>query len=286
MSKIIKGVKKVFKKVVKVLKKVVPIILAAAAIYFTAGAALGVTAAWGTAAGAGTGIAAGITSSLGTGIIGSTVSGAVLSAGYGAAIGGVVSAAGGGSFSQGAKSGAITGAITGGALGAIKGISAAKQLASTPSGVKTFPLPDSPGYGLDTAGTFLDAAGNPIAAAEGSASVATAINAPPPPPPPPKPGFFAEGGWLERNPEIVGGAVKGVGQGLMAGAQGDADIDFLRERQRLTAANYAGTDPGRNYRDLAGSQPQKDRYDPSSYGSWEYQYDAGQGRIIKVPVGG
>lgn len=40
MSGLLKGIKKVFKKVVKVVKKLAPIVLAAAAIYFTAGMAL------------------------------------------------------------------------------------------------------------------------------------------------------------------------------------------------------------------------------------------------------
>ncbi len=305
MSKLVKGVKKVFKKIVKVIKKVAPIILAAAAIYFTAGAALGITSAagWG-------GAAASVTSSLGTGILGSTVTGALTSAGYGAAIGGVVSAASGGSFSQGAKTGAITGAITGGLKGAFTGIKAA----SAAGGVKTTPLPDSPGFGTPMEATPLDAAGNPI---EFSGPYAPGVTGPssamvPPVQPGPvvtdpgvvantnpssvvsgaedvvtkSPGILGKGGWLERNPEIAGGAIKGIGQGLMAAGAGDADIDFLRERQRLISSNYAGTDPGANYRDLSGSGARKDRYDPASYGSWEYQYDPVQGRIIKVPVGG
>ncbi len=277
MSKIIKGVKKIFKKVVKVVKKVLPIILAAAAIYFTAGAALGATAAWG---GTG-GFAAGITSSLGSGVLGSTVTGALTSAGYGAAIGGVTSAALGGSFSQGAKTGAITGAVTGGVTGAVKGFAAAKDVAGgvsgppapTPDSVKTFPLPDSPGFTTDIPGTDI----TQLAGAGGLKQTGDEVV---------KAGFFEEGGWLERNPEIAGGAVKGIGQGLIAYASADSDRDYIRERFRLTAENYAGTDPGANYRDLKGSTERKDRYDPRSYGSWEYEYDATQGRIIKVPVGG
>jgi len=70
----------------------------------------------------------------------------------------------------------------------------------------------------------------------------------------------------------------------MAGAAGDAEIDFIRERQNLRNKNYAGTDPGANFNDLAPGR--NDRYDPRSYGSWEYQYDPVQGRIIKVPSGG
>jgi len=336
MSKVVKGVKKVFKKVVKVIKKVVPIVLAAAAIYFTAGAALGVTAAWGGASG----VAAGVTSSLGTGVLGSTVTGALSAAGYGAAIGGVVSAAQGGDFMDGAAAGAKSGAIAGGVLGLGKGLMAARTAANAGAGgATTHPMPDP---GVPGAGEYIDAAGNPIAGAHppgydpsvipgaggaggtfdgpyapgGGPSAANAPNVPidqnlppagglsrsgpvlseidrstlpkprelPPINDAPNPGFLEKGGWVERNPELVGGAIKGIGSGLMAGAAGDADIDFIRERQNLINANYKGTDPGANFNDLA---PQRsDRYDPRSYGSWEYQYDAVQGRIIKVPVGG
>ncbi len=287
MSKIWKGIKKVFKKVVKVIKKVIPIVLAVAAIYFTAGAALGITGTWGA-------MAQTIGVKLGTGVLASTVSGAITSAGVGAAVGGIVSKSMGGSFTEGAQRGAVIGAVTG-------GIGGYRNFTPPAGGATTFPLPDTaqlPG------GTYLDSAGNPIAspsvaatqpggaggliqpsvtttvdkvAATVGSSVEEVVK---------KPGFFGPKGWLERNQTLAGGAVSGLGQGIMAMAGADSERDLLRERFSLTASNYAGTDPGRNFRELQGSEERKDRYDPRTYGSWEYQYDAQQGRIIKVPVGG
>lgn len=310
MSKIWKGIKKVFKKIVKVIKKVVPIILAVAAIYFTAGAALGITGAGGGWAAAGK-----IGAIFGEGIVASTVTSAVYQASIGAAIGGIVSKATGGSFTQGAQRGAVIGAVTGGFTGAMNFTPPAG--AEGAGGATTFQLPESAqitgqelaplqGPPVPTgseAATMNAATGGqsamanlplegvtaptpaaattPVAAATTPAAAAQV----PPPPPPPKPGFFEKGGWLNNNQTLAGGAISGLGQGIMSGSAYN-EGDFLRDKFELTAANYEGTDPGRNFRSLAGSEEIKDRYDPRSYGSWEYQYDPVQGRIIKVPAGG
>jgi hypothetical protein len=95
-------------------------------------------------------------------------------------------------------------------------------------------------------------------------------------------GLLQPGGWLERNQDLAGGLIRGAGQGLMSGADADADIDYLRERHRLSGSNYAGTDPGARYRDIApgtSTQTPADRY-----GSWEYVFDPKQGRIVRAPV--
>ena len=73
--------------------------------------------------------------------------------------------------------------------------------------------------------------------------------------------------------------------GLSANAEVEGEMAMMRERKSQIDSNYAGVNPGQNYRALAGGT-EGDRYDPRSYGSWEYQYDPTQGRIIKVPAGG
>ena len=316
MSKLWKGIKKVFKKIVKVIKKVVPIVLAVAAIYFTAGAALGITGAAGWS-----GVAQTIGAKLGTGVLASTVTGAITQAGIGAAVGGVVSKAMGGSFTQGAQRGAAIGAVTGGFTG-FRNFAPPAGGATTFPMPET---PQLGGTQLDAAGNPVLGpqqyppsggtplpVGPPVPTGGEAAAMNTAGGLTQPSITAPvvdkvastvgsgagevvgeagkelvkKPTFFAEGGWLERNQTIAGGAVSGLGQGIMAMAGADSDRDFLREKFALTAANYEGTDPGRNFRSLAGSEERQDRYDPRSYGSWEYQYDPVQGRIIKVPAGG
>ena len=114
MSGAVKSVKKVFRKVLKVAKIVVPLALAAAAIYFTVGAAIpiaGTAGGWGAAAGS-------LSTSLGlSSTLGGVVTGAITQAGYGAVLGGAVAAITGGDVNKGLLTGAIGGAVTGGVLG-------------------------------------------------------------------------------------------------------------------------------------------------------------------------
>lgn len=294
MSSVFKGIKKVFKKVFKAVKKVLPVVLAVGAIVFTGGAALGLTAAtWG---GAG-GVAASIGSAIGgTGVVGSALSGAIYQAGVGAAIGGTISAASGGSFSKGAKAGAITGAITGGVSGAYGHLKTAAQsggamqsAGTQPSGAVTSPLPDA---GASQAGVNIDAAGNmtnasaaanmPPVNLQGSPGIGSKIGSK-------IGGLFNQGGWMERNQDLVGNVVKGIGGGLAAGAEADAERDLLRERHNLTSQNYAGTDPGRGYNGASGSRSglmPSQRFSADYYGSFEYRYNPETARIERVPVGG
>lgn len=269
MSSVVKGVKKVFKSVVKAVKKVAVPLLAAGALVFTAGAALGVAslaAGWGGAASA-------IASSVGaSGVVGSALTGAITQAGYGALIGGTVSAASGGSFTEGARVGAAAGAITGGATGALRGglmPKAGGTMTDTTSGhVKTFPYdPGRPGPG-----TVIDESG--------------AVGAPQAPGV--RGGLISRvGGWAKENPELAGGLIQGVGSALTAGANADAERDLVRERYTQVRQNYAGADPGSAYRSAdparGGLMPSQ-RFDPSYYGSWEYRYDPNAGRIVRVPV--
>jgi len=290
MSSVFKGIKKIFKKVVKAIKKIAPIALAVGALVFTGGAALGLSFAKGGWAAA----ASSLTSSLGSGVLGSAITGAITQAGTAAAIGGIASSIGGGSFSKGARAGAVTGAITGGLLSGYNALRNPAAQAGQGGGVTidaatgqpieggatTFPLPDGAAPPQMTA---IDATGTAITPA---ANVATA--------PAPRGGgllskVIGKGGWIERNPELAGGLIKGVGQGLLSGAAGDDELAYLREQQRLRGANYEGTDPGQNYQTAApsvGGQAPTDRFNPKSYGSFEYQFDPTVGRIVRVSVGG
>lgn len=106
MSKVFKSVGKIFKKVVKVAVKIAPFALAAAAVVFTGGAALGILPSFSAAVGgvvAHLGLSAAVTGAL---------TGAVTSAGFGAALGFVTGG------KKGMQKGALMGALTGGALGA------------------------------------------------------------------------------------------------------------------------------------------------------------------------
>jgi hypothetical protein len=262
MSKVIKGVKKVFKKVTKVVKKLAPVVLGAAAIYFTAGAALG--------AGGWSAVAGNIGSTLGTGMLSRVVTGALTKAGQGALIGGVVSKASGGSFTQGAKAGAGIGALAGGISGAFT--PAAAQPAAAIENMGAADEAASMGANFSHDGGLTATAQQVAGSGGGSAGSGGG-------------GLLREGGWLERNQGLVGNVVSGLGQGLMAKGEAEGEIDVLREKNRLTGQNYTGVDPGAGFRPVApgasGQSPMQ-RFDPSSYGQFEYQYNPQSGRIEKV----
>ncbi len=280
MSSLFKGVRKIFKKIIKAVKKLAPIILAVGAIVFTGGAALGLSFA----AGGWSSAAATVGSTLGgSGLLGSVLTGAITQAGTSALIGGGIAAVTGGSFREGAKAGAAVGAVTGGLFGGIsyaKGAGVSKPgmideggATGTPSSVTTTPLPEQAGVNYQTgAGQAVDAAGNVIPAAGGSGG-----------------GLFKNiGGFIKDNPEVSAGLISGIGQGLLAGSEADDYRALQRERFALTAANYKGTDPGRNYSNFAPGTSElspEERFDPKSYGSFEYRFDPKVGRIVKMPVG-
>ncbi len=268
MSKVIKGIRKVFKKVAKVVKKIAPIALAAAAIYFTVGGAAGATAG------------SSLTGSLGlTGTLGGVVSGAVTQAGYGSLIGGALSKAQGGSFADGAKAGAIGGALTGGITGGMNPAGAGVQ---PTGGVQT------PTAGVDPAATAPSVDTSAMSAAdEAKALGMNNFSHSAPPPNTSGGGLLSKGGWLERNQALTGNIIAGIGQGLMARGAGDAEIDAMRERQKIIGENYAGAKPGAGYKSLAptttGQRP-NERFNPDSYSSYEYAYNSQTGRIERVPV--
>lgn len=107
MSNPLKAVGKVFKKVANVVMKVAPFALAAAAVIFTGGAALGILPTFSAAVGglvSGLGLSAGLTGA---------ITGAITSAGFGSALGFVTGG------TKGMKQGFLMGALTGGIMGAV-----------------------------------------------------------------------------------------------------------------------------------------------------------------------
>lgn len=266
MSGAVKAVKKVFKKVVKPVAKVLPIALAVGAVVFTAGNALGALPSWGDA----------VSSMTGTSTIGNILGGAITQAGYGAAIGAAGAAVTGNSITTGAGLGAAAGAITGGVTGAMQpstpGTPTTPGTTGSPSSspITQTPLPPPPSGAP---------AGAPVAsaAAAGVSGGGNATGA----------GLLAPGNWLERNQELVGGVVGGLGKGLLASAEADdagkQQIDIMRERQAQIAANYGNPTKGllgdgsTDYiKDLGPYQQ------PSQAFNYEYQFNPETGRIEKV----
>lgn len=321
MSGLVKGVKKVFKKVAKVVKKVAPIALAIGAAVFTGGAALGLTSmagGWSAAAGS-------VASALGAGgggVLSSAITGAITQAGYGALMSGTIAELSGGSFSDGAKVGATVGAVTGGISGALgAGGNAATEAgnaidgpagqvsdkinnvtanAADPSAFAEAAVPGGTpnsrvmlqgvsGGGTPNSRVMLQGV-NDVAGGGGSGGAGAGAGA----------GggaggggrglmnnVFREGGWLERNQDMVGKTVSGLGQGLMASAGSDAEMDMMRERSNRVRRNYQGADPNRNFAMVApgrSTATPTDQYGAGATGAFEYQFDPKQGRIVRVPI--
>lgn len=278
MSKVWKGAKKVFKKVVGGISKVAPVALAAGTIFFTAGAALGVP---GTAGGWG-GAVSSLTERLGAGeVLTNVLTGAVTQAGYGAVVGGAASLLTGGDPMKGLQFGAAGGAATGGLMGGL--------------GMKTDPLA---GIGETGAAPSNTTGGGPINLnpAQGPTGVplpaSAAATAPSTAAAPATGGggLFRTGGWLERNQNLVGHAVKGLGGGLLGMAQGDDAVEAGElalerdeaERDYIRGNYGSGNVPG--YRVLASTNNPSpaQRFDPQTYNG-RYQYDPKSGQIVFVP---
>lgn len=296
MSGVVKGVKKTFKKVANVAKKVAPFVLAAAAVYFTAGAALGATAGWGATVG-------GMTQSLGlTGTLGNIVTGAATQAGYGAAIGAATSAITGGDMADGALYGALGGAVTGGVTGglginpdplAASGEAASGAGSATPS-MSTVSSPSvtgAPGIGDVGDGLMQTTSGiaprAPVGSAPAAAGGGSTFD-----------NLLGKGGWVERNGELVGGVVKGVGQGVLSGLGDQADIEAAEKRRRQTQDNYrvgtTGLLPGANTAEApyeaSGNPSPASKYPttiraPQGRAMMRYVYDRDSGSMKLVRMG-
>ena len=194
-------------------KKVLPIALLGAAAFFTFGAALGVTAGWSTQVSS-------LVSNIGlSGKMASVVGGALTQAGSGALIGGGVGAATGQGLVSGATAGAAAGALTGGVSGALAGGGGAAA-AGAESGFGAAPgagqaAAPGPGFAAPAAG----AAGQAVMQAPGgSAGIGQNI-------------------WNFVNSNVGAQLVKGVGGGLMAGAQQNAQHERSDEERERQAAS-------------------------------------------------
>ncbi len=194
MSGMVKSVGKIFKKVAKGIKKVAPYALAAAAIYFTAGAALGGTASFGSMS------STAMTNMFGEGILADTLAGAVTQAGYGSLIGGAISGVSGGDISEGMQKGALVGSLTGGATGFMQ--SPYDMSGSTPTTSATPPtVTGATPVPSPTAGAVIPTPGPTPTAVPGAVA---------------RPGLL--GMWDEvKNSELAGGIAKGVGEALLTG---------------------------------------------------------------------
>ena len=334
MSGVVSSIGKVFKKVVSVVKKVLPIALAVGAIYFTAGAALGLE---GTAGGWGSAVSGFVSKMGATGILGNVLTGAITQAGYGAAVGGLISGVTGGNIIKGMQGGAITGAITGGVMGGLglqtdplKGVlgNEAKAAESSLTGSAAGDVMGLPSNGLNPADTGLGV--QQIGPISGEVSplptpdsTFTISGVPDPRVPPQSPitltstttptskptttpsatskTMLGEGGWVERNQDLVGRSVSGIGQGLLSGAASGDEAEALLERERMrqqeeerkrqqTIANFSGAGPGllspANTAYIQNQQPRPtptQRFDPASYGG-QFVLDAVSNQIIFVPT--
>ncbi len=238
MSGVVKTVGKVFKKVVKVVKKVLPIALAGAAIFFTAGSALGLTPSFGA-------FTSGLVGKLGlSSTLSGILTGAVTQAGIGAALGGGLSLVTGGDFLEGAQGGALAGAVTGGVLGGF--------------GLPTDPFPSQGpegGFFSSTTGpsstvapTSTTAPSNATNAISGAPSVATGppVNLTQPQIQGISPELLGGAaktaadtstGLLSKltSDRVIAGAVEGVGKGIFSFAGSQVEAEATEQAARLAA---------------------------------------------------
>ena len=273
MSGAVKAIKKVFRKAVKAVKKFAPVILAAAAIYFTVGAAQGVA---GTAGGW-------LSSGLGlSGTLGSVVSGAVTQAGYGALIGGGLAAVTGGDVSKGLLRGAVAGGVTGGLTGAFTAPATNLGAASGSNRIAQ-PLPGgttvSGGVGPNT----LIGAADKVQQTKGLLE---------------RFGDFAQ---TDPGGNIIGGAIQGLGSGIGAFAQADAEVEAAKlragqeeaEREQIAANFGVGGGGGLLTGSTLGTTPRPSptqQFTPTTVlakargAMWRYNPETGQLELTPTAV--
>ena len=236
MSGVFKSIGKVFKKVVKVVKKVLPYALAAAAVVFTGGAALGVLPAFAPAVG-------GLGSSLGVGsTLGGVLTGAITKAGFGAAIGGILGG------KAGMKAGLVTGAITGG-LGGLLGAAggaAAPAAGGAPTGVIKGASDMLGGAATQAAESSL----TPVVDVTSNLSPVTSTIAQTP-----MGGGNGLGGLL-GNPLVASQLLQGLGTGLAAQAQAKEERKAIQHMEdNYTPIQTGLLNPsGSNGQETAGGQ--------------------------------
>ena len=202
------------------MKKVWPIALAAAAIFFTTGAALGyIGMSWGK-------VAATLVTKVGIkGTLGKVLTGSIAGSGWGAAIGGGVSAAAGGSFTEGARSGALSGAITGGLAGAAGWTPGVKPTSA--SNTANLPL-EYHDFGKPLSGLEYSDFGpqnlvnTVVKSGEGAKGGGNSLI-----------GFLkGTGKWVEKNPVVAGNLISGVGKGIGTAAAARTQADMATEERQ------------------------------------------------------
>ena len=216
-----KAIGRGFKAIGRAIKKAAPFIVLGAAVFFTAGAALGFAPA---AGGWGAAVSKFMAKLPFSGVLKGVLHGALKGAGYGAMAGAVT-----GDVGRGAK----WGAITGGALGGLNAARLPAPSTTTPSTT-----------GAQQGGTTTVQQGAPLPADTL---------------PPPAPtllskvgdGLKGVGGYLKKHPELLATTVQGIGSGLTRGMDIREERRIRDERRRtyeeidyeaLTAQLYA---PGR-----------------------------------------
>lgn len=269
------GIGKIFKKVVKVVKKVALPALAIAAVVVTGGAALGLLPG---IAGLG-----GLAASLGASPL---IAGVLSAAGTGAtigAIGGLVTTGSLKGAIKGATTGFVTGAITGGIGGALGGGvtgsvgTAAQAGGSVLDGVA--PLASMPETltgvvnGLPSMGQVASGIGGAVGQAasgigSGLGQAATSLV-----------GTSAGSGggilgFLNRNPLLASGVMKGIGGALQSKAQ----LDVIKQRRNSYDVN--GVFQPYQMSDADNGQDPGQRYNEVIYGQGQYEYDPKSGRIL------
>lgn len=300
MSGVIKGVGKVFKRVASGASKILPVALAAGAVMFTAGNALGVTSSWGDAVKS-------VTDSLGMdSTLSNVISGAVTNAGYGAVAGAATGAIAGDAM-KGAQYGAAAGAVMGGAKGAYDSYAGGDgggadpapseaasggDAATTGAKVETAPPPSDVAQGARTGllrtnmpGATTTTTATPANAVSGTSAPTAASSG--------AGGIFDKGGWVERNGTLVGNTLTGLGKGLLAADAGDAQVKAMKERADILRSNYGagGQRTGlltasSNAQATAGQQPgmaPSQRFSAAGV-QGQYVYDPATGRYVLVPT--
>jgi hypothetical protein len=101
-------------------------------------------------------------------------------------------------------------------------------------------------------------------------------------------GLFSAGGWLERNGDLVGGAVSGLAKGVSTGlAAGDAADSARADRARIDA-NYRQTGTGLLAQSTraanAGNGGPSVQEKLGARLNYQYRYNPSTGTIESVPI--
>ena len=262
---------KVFKKVLKTAVKVAPYALAAGAVVFTAGTALGVIApsvgGWSGAMGS---LATRIA---GNGLLGNVLTGALTKAGYGAAIGAATAAVTGNKIGKGAAMGAAAGAVYGGITGGIEG---GGFFRTPPQGTVGVSLPNNGATPGDIPGTELSRTGGGIVPVSGQASNAGIMD--------------RAGNFLNTNSGVMlgtalGGALSGVGAGIGAKAEADQATKREEDRRAAIAGNYAlpaggGILTPSSLAALETARPKPEQRFSQNYNKPGYKWDPASNQIV------